>query len=154
RAAREELGHDIELLGKLRRLIVERLRAEKRPFSMVEVFESKATGLRASGFKVLDGDLLELGAQGQGAGSNGRATVDVLSLSTSTLRSFLASEPGGVKLALGVLEVHRGEDPEPDLKPILDKVNAAQHRVAWFKQGKDARDAGLNLLENVASEEW
>jgi serine/threonine protein kinase len=146
RLARDEIQHDLDLCAKLRRLVVERVRDDPRCLQSTEAFEGG--GFKGGTPALVDGDLLEFRYTG------GRSTVDALGLGTATLKRVLQKEPSGAKLALAVLELHRGEDAEPDLRDLGAAPPVVAHRLSWAKAGKEARATGLQLLEKDAAEEW
>jgi len=147
-AAKDELSHDVELLAKLRRWVVERAKADKTQFNGdVPIFSDTFRQLRGP-LDFGDDDTFVL------AHDNVKVVIEPLALSTDKLRNLAQNEPPPVKLAIAVLGVHRGEDVRSELKSYVDKFPLASHRIVWLDTLKQLRADGSASLEKAAAEAW
>lgn len=145
-AAKEEIARDLELIQKLRRYLVERVRADNRLFQTVDVCETPRP-LRGSP-KLVDDDCFELTL------GNGRTVIEPLAIGFRTLWQLLDKEPPGVRYAAAVLGMHRGEDVRNELKSLVDVSPAASRRIAFVDALKQFRTDGLAQLDKAADEAW
>ena len=146
--AKDELTHDLDLIARLRRYVVERIR-ENPSRALPSGLELYASTRQFRGpVKLVDEDCLE------GASERGRVVVEPLSFSMNVLRQVVQQDPPAIKFAVAVLGVHRGEDVRQALLDLVDKVPQASKRVAWMDALKQFRTDGGALLEKAADDAW
>jgi hypothetical protein len=144
--AKDEIAHDLEMLGKLRRFVVERVRADSKLTQSLDLFD--LTRQLRSPIKLVEEDALEATID------NARCVFEPLALSLAALRRVIGNEGPPFKLALAVLGMHRGETVRDDFKDLADKFPVAAHRIAWMDALRTFRVDGLALIVKQADADW
>ena len=144
---RDEIGHDLDLLTKLRHYVVERVRADARAIPTLELTE---TSWPVQGPpRLVEDDCFEVTC-----GKKTRLVIEPLALSTNVLKILAANDPPPVKFAVLVLALHRGENVRADLKALADTTPVASHRLAWFDALRRLASDGAASTEKAADEAW